>query len=89
MRIVGIPDRNWFTLTVLDHGRGMTTEQIANIDAYVQFDRKRHEQQGSGLGLALTKRLAELHGGELTIESILGKQTTVRVTLPMSDSLAG
>ncbi len=70
------------TLTVIDRGRGMTTQQIADVGAYVQFERKLHEQQGSGLGLAIAKRLAELYGGELTIESVPGEQTTVRVTLP-------
>lgn len=49
----------------------------------MQFERKRYEQQGTGLGLALAKRIAEMHGDELNIESISGRQTTVRVTLPM------
>jgi signal transduction histidine kinase len=73
---------NGFTLSVTDHGRGMTAAQIADVGAYVQFERKVHEQQGSGLGLAIARRLAEVYGGELTIESTPGQATTVRVTLP-------
>jgi signal transduction histidine kinase len=61
----------------------MSAAQIAEIGAYRQFDRKLYEQQGSGLGLITSKRLAELLGGDLTIESTLDKQTTVRVMLPI------
>jgi signal transduction histidine kinase len=71
------------TLAVVDRGRGMTREQIAQVGAYMQFDRDRYEQQGQGLGLTITKRLIELHGGEMAIESVPHLTTTVRVILPM------
>jgi two-component system sensor histidine kinase/response regulator len=70
------------TLTVADMGRGLSTEHIARIGAYMQFDRKMHEQQGLGLGLTICKRLTELHGGTLTIQSDQGQGTTVEVKLP-------
>ncbi|MCL6432635.1 MAG: response regulator [Leptolyngbyaceae cyanobacterium HOT.MB2.61] len=73
-----------FTLWIRDHGRGLTTEQIASLGAYMQFERKFYEQQGSGLGFAIAKRLVELHRGSLTIESTPGVQTTVKITLPSS-----
>ncbi|MBE9228809.1 response regulator [Phormidium sp. LEGE 05292] len=76
---------NSFILSVSDKGRGMKPEQIANLGAYMQFERKLYEQQGSGLGLVIVKRIAELHRGSLTIESIPDQQTTVRVILPTSD----
>jgi len=72
-----------FTLSIVDHGRGMTPEQIAGVGAYMQFDRQEYEQQGQGLGLTIAKRLAKLYGGELCIESTPGVQTAVRVDLPM------
>ena len=70
------------TLTVADSGRGLSTEHITKIGAYMQFDRKMHEQQGLGLGLTICKRLTELHGGTLTIQSDQGAGTTVTVRLP-------
>jgi len=83
VRVIGVPDQDLFVLSVADHGRGMTAGQIADVGAFVQFERKIHEQQGSGLGLTIVKRLAELYGGGLDIESTPGKQTTVRVVLPI------
>jgi len=70
------------TLTVSDKGRGFSTEQITRIGAYMQFDRKILEQQGLGLGLTIAKRLTELHGGTLALQSDKGSGTTVTVKLP-------
>ena len=70
------------TLSVTDHGRGFSTEHITRVGAYMQFDRKLHEQQGLGLGLTIAKRLTELHGGTLAIDSERGAITTVNVRLP-------
>src|SRR5262249_28086230 len=55
------------TFTVRDHGHGMSAQHIADIGAYMQFERKVYEQQGSGLGLAIAKSLTQLHGGKLLI----------------------
>jgi two-component system, sensor histidine kinase and response regulator len=73
-------DGKTFELSIIDQGRGMSAKQIDDVGAYMQFERKLYEQQGSGLGLTLAKRITELHGGKLTIKSTFGKQTTIRVT---------
>jgi signal transduction histidine kinase len=70
------------TLSVSDLGRGFSTEQISRVGAYMQFDRKMHEQQGLGLGVSIARRLTELHGGTLAIQSQRGAGTTVQVRLP-------
>lgn len=72
-----------FILSVKDQGRGMNADQIAQLEAYMQFDRKHYQQAGLGLGLAIVQRLAELHGGELKIESSPQKETIVSVFLPV------
>jgi two-component system, sensor histidine kinase and response regulator len=69
-------------LTVADQGRGFSTEHIAKVGAYMQFDRKMHEQQGLGLGLTICRRLTELHGGSLAIQSRSGEGATVTVKFP-------
>jgi signal transduction histidine kinase len=68
--------------SVTDAGRGFSHEQIRRIGAYSQFDRKMQDDQGLGLGLAITKKLAESHGGTLTIESGQGTGSTITLSLP-------
>jgi two-component system sensor histidine kinase/response regulator len=72
-----------FTLSIQDHGRGMTAEQIQNVGAYMQFGRMMHEQQGLGLGLVIARRLAELHGAKLQIQSEPDHGTRVNLTFPI------
>lgn len=72
-----------YVILVTDQGRGMSAENIAAIDAYVQFERAIYEQQGAGLGLAIVRRLLELTGGACQITSTVNVGTQVRVTLPI------
>lgn len=71
-----------YLLTVEDHGSGIAATDITKIGAYMQFDRKLYEQQGSGLGLIITMRLVEMFGGKIKIDSKKGEGTTVNVWLP-------
>lgn len=67
-------------ISVVNTGRGMTAEQIANLGAYIQFDRKFYEQQGAGLGLIIVKRIVELYGGRFSINSVPSASTTIQVS---------
>jgi signal transduction histidine kinase len=72
------------TLAVVDKGRGLTADQISRIGPHTQFDRKTFEQQGAGLGLFISKRLTELLGGRMEIQSEPGQQTSVAVSFAVS-----
>lgn len=76
---------NGILFCVTDQGRGFQSDQIGKVGAFMQFDRKTHEQQGLGLGLTIARRLAELHRGALSIQSEVGVGTTVMVKLPKPD----
>lgn len=66
-------------ISIADQGKGMTPEQISSIGAYIQFDRSKNEQQGSGLGLIISKKIVELHGGEFKIESVVNENTKISI----------
>lgn len=82
VRVVLSDSATEIVLAITDQGRGFSTEHIRKVGAYMQFDRKLQEQQGLGLGLVIAKRLTELHGGSLNIQSNRGTETTVEVRLP-------
>ncbi len=71
-------------ISVSDTGVGMREEDIATaLEPFGQVENQQIlNHQGTGLGLPLTKQLAELHGGKLELESQPGRGTTVTILLP-------
>src|SRR6185312_13584565 len=71
---------------VRDTGLGMTAAEVEiALEPFGQIDSAHSRQHaGTGLGLPLARRLAELHGGRLVVHSEKGRGTTVIVTLPAS-----
>ena len=78
------------TLAVRDTGIGIPAEAIKRLGSpFVQLrDGADHAHQGTGLGLALVRALAEMHDGVLGIDSVLGAGTTVTVELPLEIAAA-
>jgi signal transduction histidine kinase len=72
--------KNFVQFTVRDSGRGIEAERLSTI-----FDRfNPFSESGSGLGLALVRRLVESLGGQIAVESRFGHGTTFRFTLPIA-----
>lgn len=84
--IEGFPKDGPVGLRVSDQGRGLTREQIISIGAFRQFERRKYEQQGLGLGLALVKLMIESYGGRLEIESQPGAGTRFSLVLRQTSS---
>ncbi len=74
----------WLVFEVWDTGIGMTPAQVARLFApFTQADATTSRRYGgTGLGLALSRRLARLLGGDVTVESVEGKGSTFRVEVP-------
>jgi signal transduction histidine kinase len=75
-------------LTVRDTGIGIASDQINRLgNPFVQIRSSAGaSHEGTGLGLALVRALAEIHDGTLRIESIVGQGTTVSVSIPVANS---
>ncbi len=77
----------WISVEVTDTGCGIAPEDLPHVfDRF--FHRQERDQSGdhAGLGLAISKRIVELHGGTIAVESQPDRGTSFRVTLPARDS---
>ena len=79
-----VPEGLVFAVT--DSGPGFAAVHLARLsERFYRVDRSRsRETGGTGLGLAITKHVMQRHGGELRIESVLGKGSTFKLVLPNS-----
>ncbi len=70
-----------FNIHVSDSGPGMDAEDIDKVfDRFYQVEGT--ESQGTGIGLSLVRELVDLHGGQISVDSIKGEGTTFKVSLP-------
>ncbi|HTI88830.1 MAG TPA: PAS domain S-box protein [Alphaproteobacteria bacterium] len=77
-------EQSWACIRIRDTGIGIPPDRLETIaQPFVQIDSGLNRRfEGTGLGLALSKALAELHQGTLSIESVLGTGTVVTLRLP-------
>jgi signal transduction histidine kinase len=78
---------DWVEVCVSDTGEGIPAEDLPNIfERFYRVDRSRARATGgSGLGLTIAKRWVEAHGGEISVQSELGKGSRFSFTLPISE----
>ncbi len=88
LRQRGDDSRDWLVLTVIDTGIGIAGEEHKAIfEPFYQVDsRSSRDFQGTGLGLNISERLAEALGGNVTVESVLGKGSTFTLSIPVTRS---
>ncbi len=77
---------DWVTVTIRDTGIGIGAAELPRI--FEQFFRASSAKDfgivGTGVGLAIVKRVADLHGGTVNVSSVLGQGTTFTVRLPIA-----
>ena len=79
-----LPDENTRAIVVEDNGIGLDPKETDRIFGVFERLHSRTEYEGSGIGLALCRRIAERHGGTITAESQPGEGARFTVTLPVS-----
>jgi signal transduction histidine kinase len=80
----------WVVMQVADTGIGMNEEDLQVIfDEFTQADSSQTRTvEGTGLGLTITRRLVQMHGGEISVESEQGKGSTFTVKLPVATRIS-
>ena len=85
LTVAGREEDAWYTIRFTDTGRGMSEEELSRLFTpfSTAFD------GGSGLGMAIVRRIVEDHGGAIDAESRTGEGTTITVLLPRSSRKTG
>ena len=74
-------------IKVQDNGIGISEEDLPFIfEDFYTGKTKQHTERSSGLGLALTRRIIEAHGGSISVESVLGQGSTFEICLPILEN---
>lgn len=73
----------WLHIAVRDTGIGIAPEDISKLFRSFEQVTTQHQTKGTGLGLALVKQLAELHGGNVSVESEVNRGSCFHVYLPL------
>lgn len=82
IRVILLRDNNIIKVLIVDNGIGMSSDVIQRIyEKFYQGDES-HSTFGNGLGLALSKRIIDLHNGNIQVSSKEGKGTTFTIILP-------
>jgi two-component system, sensor histidine kinase and response regulator len=83
VKVSGCFKDGFYQLSFRNHGRGLTSAQLKNINLFQQFRNVDEPKTGSGLGLFITKKIVEMFEGKLTVESRPGKCIKVTAFLKM------
>jgi two-component system sensor histidine kinase/response regulator len=75
-------------ISFIDNGIGIANNDLKNIFEYQTKNKKRFKQVGSGLGLYISKKIIEMHGGNIIVQSNQGKGSNFTISLPKNKIIA-
>ena len=83
IKVTVAPRHGEWVISVADNGIGIPVEQQGRLFQMFMRLHTREEYEGTGIGLALVKKIVERHGGRIWVESELGKGSTFHFTMPV------
>lgn len=85
IRLSSVADGSHVTVSVTDFGIGIPAPHLPHLfERFYRVNKSRSRTLGgTGLGLAIVKHIVQLHGGDVAVESVPGRQTTFSFTLPL------
>ncbi len=88
--VIGVIHGPRFVLHVRDTGIGIPKDKLGRIfdEFYRTPSARQMVPEGTGMGLAISKRIAQMHGGSIEVQSTEGEGTTFTVTLPLAKQVA-
>jgi signal transduction histidine kinase/low affinity Fe/Cu permease len=79
-------ENNKIIISIVDNGIGIAKENISKLfSRFHRLDNGKNEKNGTGLGLVISKKIAEKHNGKISIESELNKGTNIKIVFPVSN----
>ena len=88
INLTAVRRNGYVAISVRDTGRGIPRDYLARVfDPFVQVPNA--PAGGAGLGLSISRRIVQAHGGQITVRSELGHGTTFTFTLPAASTVAG
>lgn len=87
VEVAGGRDGSWVVVAVRDEGPGIPAEQRSLVfERFWRGDQGRADGRGSGLGLAIVRQIAQRHGGEVTLDSEVGRGSRFEIRLPAGET---
>ena len=84
VRVTAVPDEGEVVIAVSDEGQGVSREHLPRLfERFYRVDKARsRDLGGTGLGLSIVKHVTQVHGGRVSVDSVVGRGSTFRIHLP-------